>query len=149
MLKKEVLVSPEEVQLYVKYAPRDSAETISKYITNLYSRKYSYLDSLDYTMEITKILERVAVNYKPKLGHLVRYAKNTLQLKMRDYITRNYVPTAAIIEETLVDKLEEVLDAVTLEEYTDSTLQSIYNVVKGRGTKSDVDLVNKLFNVEG
>ena len=142
------MISPEEVRLYITYAPKDSCETISRYIRSLYTRRHGSMDSLEYTIEVTKILKRIANNYNPKLGHLVRYTKNTLSLKLKDYVTRNYQPTTSLVEDIAIDKVATLIDEADLSSYSDATIKAIYNVVNGSGSKKEKDLVNKLFNID-
>lgn len=148
MIKELMMISPEEVRVYIPYAPEDSCKTISRYIKGLYLRKHSFMDSEEYMKEVIIILERVATNYNPKLGHLVRYAKNTLSLKMKDYVTRNYVATTQITDDAFVESVVTDIIDKDLSEYSDATIKAIYNVISGNGSKKEKGLVNELFNVK-
>ncbi len=143
------MISPEEVRMYIPYAPEDSCKTISRFIKSLYIRRYSSMEISDYEREVISILERISNNYNPKLGHLVRYAKNTLSLKLKDYISRNYIPTISLTEDTLIDNLvKDISDSWNWEEYSDGTIQAVYNVMSGKGSKKDRGIVSELFNTE-
>ena len=141
------MITKEEVKLIIKYAPMDSCENISNYIRSLYTRKYPFLYELDYELEVTKILERASENYNPKLGQLIRYVKNTLSLKMKDYIKRNHVTTVGVTD-TVVEVFREPIEEHVLSGYSDTTISAIYNVVTGKGTKKEKDLVNNIFKTE-
>ena len=142
------MISSDEVRIYIPYAPTDSCQTISRYIQSLYNRRHNGMDSLEYTIEVTNILKRVATNYNPKLGHLVRYTKNTLSLKLKDYVARNYIPTTPLLEDVTAEVLATSIKEEDLTSYSDTVIQAIYNVVKGEGSKKDKDMVNELFNIE-
>ncbi len=142
-------ILPEEVRLYIPYAPADSCKTISRFITGLYLRRHFSMEISDYEREVITILERVSENYNPKLGHLVRYAKNTLSLKLKDYVSRHHVRTLPLTEDTLVDQLvEEIQEAWNWEDYSDAAIQAIFNIAEGKSSKKDRDIVNALFNTE-
>ena len=141
------MIIGEEVQIYIPYAPKDSSESIAYFIQNLYKRRYTFIDESEYIEEVTRILERIGTNYNPELGHLVRYAKNTLSLKLKDYATRSFRHIEQFTEEDYsvldVDKLMEH----ELTKYSDNIIKAIYNVINGRGSKRDLKIIADLFDV--
>ena len=141
------MITKEEVQLYIPYAPRDSCKTISRYIKSLYHRRHKYLDESEYDTEVVRILTRASGNYNPRLGHLVRYVKNTLSLKLKDYINRTYQFTYQLNEDMSIEVFAEGIEVQDLTEYTDEVIQAIYNVISGKGNKKDKNLVSELFKV--
>ena len=146
------MITVEEVKLYIPYAPEESYIAIHRYIKSLYIRRHNYIDEADYDVEVVKILERASNNYNPKLGHLVRYIKNTLSLKLKDYVNRQHQVTMELSEdwvtEELVGDLVDTIEKADLSQYSDEVIQAIFNVVSGVKNKKDKDLISKLFSVD-
>jgi len=142
------MLAVEEVLMYIPFASIDNARSIANFVNNLYNKKYKYIDESDYIIEVVAILQRVGKNYNPRLGHISRYAKNTLSLKLRDYVTRKYVPTGELHEDVLSPEVAEKLAEVDLSNYSDDVIQALYNVVTNKARKKDINLINKIFTVE-
>jgi hypothetical protein len=145
------MIRSEEVLLYIPYAPKSAGESVARYITNLYKNKYRYISEPDYVVEVARILERVGANYNPELGHLVRYTKNTLALKLRDYASRKHKTTSAFKDDSAHSKLEnmdvELLD-VDMSEYSDAVVCAVYRTVKGMATKRDASIIRATFSIK-
>ncbi len=142
------MITAREIQLIIPYAPMDNCENIADYITGVYKRKYSYIYELDYEIVVTEILERASGNYNPKLGHLIRYVKNTLSLKLKDYVKRHHVNTV-IMDESIITVIPEDIESYDLTQYSDAVIKAIYNVTKGKGTKREKEIVMHTFKIEG
>lgn len=141
------MLTPEEINRIIPFAPMESCKNIATYIRSLFVRKYSNLYELDYELAVNGILERVRSNYNPKLGPLIRYTKNTLSLKMKDYIKRNHVNTVEITEDVL-SLFAEPIESYDLSEYSDTVISAIYNVIIGKGTKKEKDIITNVFNIK-
>lgn len=138
------MITPEEIRLIIKFSNIESCTIISTYIKGLYIRKYSYIYELDYELEVLRVLERVSNNYNPKLGPLIRYAKNTISLKMKDYIKRNHINTVEMRED-IFSLLPESLDSYDISLYSDTVISAIYNVITGNDTKKERDIITSIF----
>lgn len=139
------MITPEEVKLIIPFAPTDICDNISNYIKHLYIRKYNFMNDLDYELEILRILHRANANYDPKKGHITRYVKNTISLKMKDYLKRSYIDIVSIHESLSLEVAANIIEH-DLQDYSDSTIQAVYNVITGKGTKRDRDIITEVFS---
>ncbi len=143
------MISPEEIRIRIPYASSSSCENISAYIRFLYLRKYYFLYELDYELEITSILEKVRENYNPKLGQLNRYIKNTISLKLKDYMKRTYINKVELKDNTIGSTMQDDMTIpLDFSIYPDSVISAIYNVIGGVASNREKNIVNNLFKSE-
>jgi len=136
--------------MYIPYAPVASCESIAKYINSMYKNKYTFIDSAEFIVAIVDILERIGNNYNPDLGHLNRYAKNTLTLKMKEYVVRKhkYFEELTGDEATNLSLTDIDLSSIDLSKYPDKVIVAIYKVVNGTGGKRALQIIRDTFKVK-
>ncbi len=141
------MITPKEVQLYIPYAPSNFCESIANYISSIYRSKYYFIDEAAFEIEVGDILERIGHNYNPERGHLGRYAKNTLALKLKDYIVRKHKHTEEFVEDTykIIEDVSNMINGIDLSTYPDSVIQAVYKTIKGIGSKSDLNIIREAF----
>jgi len=143
------MITSKEIQMYIPYAPTATCESISKYISSMYRNRYYFIDDATFAVAVVDILERVGHNYNPDLGHLNRYAKNTLALKLKDFVARKHKNTEELSEEIEVPNLNvSQLANVDLSTYSDTVISAIYKVINGTGGKRDMKVIEDTFNVK-
>ena len=146
--KGSTMIRAEEIKLYIPYIPTEAANNISSYIRGLYVRRHKYLEESEYIEEVVRILNRISDNYDPRKGHLVRYIKNTLSLKLKDYVKRVYQPTSQFNEDIALLMIISNTEAIDLSSYSDAVIEAIYNIINGKASKREIDLVDRIFKVE-
>ena len=142
------MVIDEEVQVYIPYASAQEAESIGAHIKSLYKKYSNVLYEDVYDVLIEKILKKINENYNPKLGPLIRYSKNTLSLGIKVYMSRKHSFTIRLDNDIFYEKIAEVVEEVDLSKYSDAAIKALYEVMQGRGTRKEKELVNEIFKVK-